>query len=168
LIAAANVAELSLPLRVVQPLENIMPIVIEGLKELSDKLATMPAKAAKRYLSRCGEKAAQVVVDALEQTVPVDYGYLEEAITWQKKWLDGNESTMDIRIGPMKGAFWGSLQEFGTAERTGWDKNGKPFHHGATPPLRWMSRAWESCRDECLDVFATEAIGILMDLENKE
>jgi HK97 gp10 family phage protein len=137
------------------PLQNIMAdaIVIEGLKELSDRLAEMPAKAAKRYLSRAGEKAAEVVIEALEQTVPVDVGYLEETLTWQKKWDGEDDTTMIISIGAAKGAFWGSLQEYGTRFQK---------------PQRWMSTAWESCKGETLNVFATEAIGILMDLENKD
>jgi HK97 gp10 family phage protein len=128
-------------------------VEIDGLKELSDRLANMPAKAAKRYLSKCADPAAEVVLDAMADTVPVDVGYLEEKLTSQKHWEGGDETTMVILIGPEKGAFWGSLQEFGTRYE-------KPQH--------WMSKAWESCKAKCLDVFATEAIGLLQDLENKD
>jgi len=144
-------------------------IEIEGLAALSDALTTQTAAAAKRYLGRCGDKAAQVVVEALEQTVPVEAGILEETITWQKKWLEGDdETTMEIRIGPTKLAFWGSFQEFGTEDREGTDKRGRHFHHAAQPPQRWMTRAWESSKDKCLSAFATEALGILHDLENRK
>jgi HK97 gp10 family phage protein len=130
-----------------------MPIVIEGLAELSNVLTELTPKAAKRYLSNAGEKAAQVVVDNLEQTVPVEVGYLEEMLGWQKKWIDGgDQTTMEIVIGPLKPAYWGSFQEFGTRYQAG---------------QHWMGRAWEGCRDQCLSVFATEALGILADLENK-
>lgn len=144
-----------------------MAIVIDGLKELSDKLASMPATAAKRYLSRAGEAATEVVVEALQESAPVGIGILEKSITSQKKWLDGAETTMDISVGPSKQVFWGMFQEFGTQEVSGVDKNGKKFHHTAQPAQHWMSRGWESCKDKALDAFATEAIGILQDLENK-
>jgi hypothetical protein len=131
-----------------------MPIVIEGLKELSDLLTEQTPRAAKRYLSRCAEPAAQVVIDAMAETVPVGIGILEEQLGWQKKWgNDGDQTTLEISIGPLKPAFWGSLQEFGTATQ---------------PAQHWFGRAWESSRDECLNVFKTEAIGLLLDLQNKK
>jgi hypothetical protein len=100
------------------------------------------------------EPAAQVVLDAMAETVPVGVGILEEQLGWQKKWgSDGDQTTMDIAIGPLKPAFWGSFQEFGTATQ---------------PARHWFGNAWESCRDECLNVFATEAIGLLQDLENRK
>jgi HK97 gp10 family phage protein len=131
-----------------------MPIVIEGLAELSEVLTTLAPQAAKRYLSRCAKPAAQVVLDEMGQTVPVGIGRLEECLTSQKTWDNdgGDETTMLVVIGPTKNAFWGSLQEFGTKFQTG---------------THWMGRAWESSKDRCLDVFATEALGILADLENK-
>jgi HK97 gp10 family phage protein len=131
-----------------------MPIEIEGLADLSKMLTTLTPRAAKRYLSRCGEPAAEVVIDAMEQTVPVGVGILEESLTWKKSFLnDGDETTMEIVIGPTRSAYWGSFQEFGTR-----------FQQGQ----HWMGRAWEACKDKCLSVFATEALGILHDLENKK
>jgi hypothetical protein len=144
-----------------------MPIQIEGLADLSQMLTELAPNAAKRYLSRAGEAAAEVVIEALDDTVPVGVGILEESITWDKHWLDGDETTMEINIGPTKQAFWGMFQEFGTQEVTGADRNGKKFHHAAQPAQRWMTNAWLGCRDKCLDVFATEAVGILQDLENR-
>ena len=134
--------------------KGFMPIEIEGLADLSKMLTELTPQAAKRYLSRCAEPAAQVVLDAMAQTVPVGVGILEEELGWQKKWANsGDETTMEINIGPLKPAFWGSFQEFGTATQ---------------PAQHWMGRAWEGCRDQCLDVFATEAIGLLQDLENRK
>ena len=131
-----------------------MPIEIEGLKELSDLLTEQTPRAAKRYLGRCAEPAAQVVLDALDKTVPVGVGILEEQLSWTRKFINGDDdTTMVINIGPLKPAFWGSFQEFGTAKQEG---------------QHWMGRAWESCRDECLDVFKTELVGLMMDLENKK
>lgn len=130
-----------------------MSIEIDGLAELSDLLTNETPAAAKRYLSRCAEPAAQVVIDAMKETVPVGVGILEEALGWQKKWgATDDEAVLDMVIGPLKLAFWGSFQEFGTVHQQG---------------QHWMGSAWMDCRDRCLDVFATEAIGILQDLENK-
>jgi len=129
-------------------------VTIDGLAELSNLLTELTPRAAKRYLSRCAEPAAQVVLDAMAETVPVGVGILEEELGWQKHWgSDGDETTMVIEIGPIKGFFWGSLQEFGTVTQ---------------PAQHWFGRAWESSKDECLNVFATEAIGLLQDLENKK
>jgi HK97 gp10 family phage protein len=129
-------------------------IQIEGLKDLSDLLTELTPRAAKRYLRRCAEPAAQVVLDALHETVPVGVGILEEQLSYSVRFLnDGDETTMEVRIGPEKPAFWGSFQEFGTATREG---------------QHWMGRAWEGCKDEVLNVFATEAIGLLQDSENKK
>jgi hypothetical protein len=127
---------------------------IDGLAELSNLLTELTPQAAKRYLSRCAEPAAQVVLDAMAETVPVGVGILEEMLGWQKHWgSDGDETPMEIEIGPLKPAFWGSLQEFGTATQ---------------PATHWFGNAWMGCRDKVLNVFVTECTGLLMDLENKK
>ena len=129
-------------------------VQIEGLKELSDLLTELTPKAAKRYLSRCAEPAATVVLDAMAETVPVGVGILEEALGWQKKWgNDGDQTTMVISIGPLKFAYWGSFAEFGTATQ---------------PAQHWMGNSWESCKAECLNVFKTELTGLLLDLQNRK
>lgn len=146
-----------------------MPIEIEGLADLSNVLTTLVPAAAKRYLSRAGDAAASVVVEALEESAPTEIGILEESVVSQKKWgTEDDQTTMDIDIGPTKQAYWGMFQEFGTQEVTGTDKDGKPFHHAAQPAQHWIGRGWEGCKEKTLDVFATEAIGILQDLENKQ
>jgi HK97 gp10 family phage protein len=127
-------------------------IEIEGLADLSDMLTTMSPRAAKRWLLRAVEPAAQVVLDAMHETVPVEVGILEERLGYDKEFTNGDETTLTVNIGPMKGIFWGSLQEFGTRSQQG---------------QHWMGRAWESSNNRCLDVFATEALGILADLENR-
>ncbi len=130
------------------------PVTIEGLKELSDMLTTLAPAAAKRYLSRVAEPAAQVVLNAMAETVPVGVGVLEECLGFQKHWgTDGDQTTMVIEIGPLKNVFWGSIQEFGSVFQ---------------PAQHWFGRAWESCKDEVLNTFATEATALLMDLENKK
>jgi hypothetical protein len=79
---------------------------------------------------------------------------LEGNIAMQVSFDGGDDQTsMLVEIGPARKTFWGMFQEFGTRFQKG---------------IHWMSRAWESCQDRCLDVFATEATGLLMDLENKK
>lgn len=129
-----------------------MPVEIQGLAQLSEMLSDMSPRAAKRWLSRVAEPAATVVLDALKETVPVDVGVLEAALTYDKEFTTGDETVMTVSIGPTAGYFWGSLQEFGTRFQAG---------------QHWMGRAWESCKGKCLNVFATEALGILADLANK-
>jgi HK97 gp10 family phage protein len=127
-------------------------IQIEGLSELSDKLATLAPAAAKRYLRRCGSKAAEVVLDAMGETVPVGIGILEESLIYKVKFTEADETTMEVKIGPTKKAFWGMFQEFGTRFQAG---------------KHWMGRAWEGCKKQCLQTFVDEGQGILRDLEGK-
>jgi HK97 gp10 family phage protein len=130
-----------------------MPIVIEGLKELSDRLANMAPRAAKRYLKKAGAGGAEVVFEVMQQTVPVDVGRLEEVLGYDISFAGSDDATtMTVDIGPYKSAFWGSFQEFGTSTQQG---------------QHWMGRAWEATRDKVLDVMATEMTGLLLDLENK-
>jgi HK97 gp10 family phage protein len=131
-----------------------MAIEIDGLADLSDMLTTLAPRAAKRYLKKAADPAAQVVLDALKDTVPVGVGILEEELTYSTRFEDvGEDTVLTVKIGPKRSAFYGSLQEFGTRFQKG---------------QHWMGRAWESCKDRVLSVFATEALGILADLENRK
>jgi HK97 gp10 family phage protein len=114
-------------------------ITITGLDDLAEMLTKIAPKAAKRYLSKCADPAAQVMLDAMDQTVPVDGGELREALDKQKKWgSEGDQTTMNITIGPRKGKAWGSMQEYGTKTQ---------------PAQHWMSNAWQSCKSQVLDVY---------------
>jgi HK97 gp10 family phage protein len=130
-----------------------MPIIIEGLAELSDRLVNIAPRAAKRYLKKAGDAGAKIVVAELQETVPVEVGYLEEAMGYDIS-FDGSDdaTTMTVDIGPFKQAYWGEMQEWGTSTQQG---------------QHWMGRAWEETRDKVLDVMATEMTGMLLDLENK-
>ena len=131
-----------------------MPIVVEGLADLSNMLTTLAPRAAKRYLVRVADPAAKVVLNAMAETVPVGVGILEEELDYKTKFTDvGGSTILTVSIGPKRSAFWGMFQEFGTRFQVG---------------QHWMGRAWESCKERCLNVFVTEAIGILQDLENKK
>lgn len=145
-----------------------MPIEIEGLKELSEMLTEIAPRAAKRYLKNACQKGADVFKEAAEESAPTGIGILEESIVTQTHWDEGEGTTnLEIDIGPLRSVFWSHLQEFGTQDVTGTDKNGKPFHHTAQPAQRWLTHAFEGSRDRALDVVATELTGLLMDLENK-
>lgn len=130
-------------------------VQIEGLAELSDLLQNETVRAAKRYLRNCIEPCSQIVLDAAAETVPVGHGVLEEALGYEVgRWQnDDGESSIEIRIGPLKGYFWGSIQEFGSV---------------TNPAQHWLQRAWESCKDAVLNEFSTNAVGLLLDLQNKK
>ncbi len=147
-----------------------MKLEIEGLADLSNLLTQEAPRAAKRYLGRAADPAVEVVLDAMRETVPVGIGILEEELSSEKQFEDVDGATvLTVNIGPNKpSSKWGSLQEFGSQDVEGTDESGKHFHHTAQPGQHWMGRAWESSKDKVLDVFATEAIGILQDLENKK
>ena len=145
-------------------------IKIEGLAELSELLTQEAPRASKRYLNRAADPATEVVLDALHETVPVGIGILEEELGSEKHFEDSNgATTLTVDIGPFKpSSRWGSQQEFGSQDVEGTDSAGRHFHHTAQPGQHWMGRAWEACRDKVQDVFATEATGILLDLQNKK
>lgn len=148
-----------------------MGIEIEGLSELSDMLTDIAPSAARRYMRKALGAGADVVQEAAEDTAPEGIGILEESIVQKAIWSsddDAGTTTLEIDIGPTKHAFWGMFQEFGTQEVIGTDENGKPFHHTAQPGQHWLQRAWESSKDRCLDVVATEMTGLQQDLENKQ
>jgi HK97 gp10 family phage protein len=133
-----------------------MPIKIDGLQELSEALKHESVRTAKRYLVNCAKPAADVVIEAMEQTVPVDVGKLEGNLGYQTRFSnDGGPdvTTLTVNIGPARSTFWGLFSEFGTF---------------CQPGIHWMSRAFESCKDRVLSVFATELTARLMDLQNKK
>lgn len=131
-----------------------MPVIIEGLAELSEMLTQESVRTAKRYLVNCAKPAADVVIDAMKDTVPVGLtGRLEENLTYQTRFSDGDGTTLTVNIGPARSTWWGSWQEFGTFCQQG---------------QHWMGRAWETCQDKCLSVFATEMLARLSDLESKQ
>lgn len=129
-----------------------MPIVIDGLSELSEKLTHESVRTAKRYLLRVAKPAAEVVIDAMRETAPEETRRLEDELTYQSKFTNGDGTTLTIKIGPARATFWGMFQEFGTRNQ---------------PGQHWIARAWASCQDKCLSVFGTEALARLADMEEK-
>jgi HK97 gp10 family phage protein len=130
-----------------------MPIIVEGLSELSEMLTQESVRTAKRYLVNAAKPAAEVVITALDETVPVATGRLEGAMDYQTRFESGDQTTLKVKIGPTNEAWWGSWQEFGTHTQ---------------PGQHWMARAWEGCQDEVLSVFATEMLARLADMEEKK
>lgn len=130
-----------------------MPIKIDGLAELSEMLTHESVRTAKRYLVNCAKPAADVVIEAMDETVPVYKDRLEAGLGYQSRFSDGDGTTLTVNIGPAKSTFWGQFQEFGTRFQ---------------PAQRWMTRAFESCKDRCLSVFATEMLARLADMEEKK
>jgi hypothetical protein len=145
-------------------------VQIEGLAELSDLLTQEAPRAAKRYLNRAADPATEVVLDAMRDTVPVGIGILEEELGSDKHFEDvAGATVLTVDIGPFKpSSKWGSLQEFGSQDVEGTDSAGRHFHHTAQPGQHWVGRAWEASKEKVLEVFATEATGILLDLQNKK
>lgn len=130
-----------------------MPVTIEGLDELSTLLTEETARTAKRYLLKVAQPAADVVIEEMKTTAPEMTQRLEEGIGSQSRFTNAEQTNLTISIGPAWETFWGAFQEFGSS---------------TYPALHWMERAWESCKNRCLDVFATEATAMLLDLENKK
>ncbi|HSY29172.1 MAG TPA: HK97-gp10 family putative phage morphogenesis protein, partial [Burkholderiaceae bacterium] len=115
--------------------------------------------------------AAEVVVAAADQTAPVadigtkehPAGLLKASLDYQTRFSkpqEGEDTQLVVNIGLKelldkdgKNLMWyGSLQEFGTQTQAA---------------QHWLGRAWEASQDECLSVFATEALARLADMEDK-
>lgn len=127
-------------------------VTVEGLDELADLLRNQAPKAAKRYLRKVTSKAADVILEALNETVPVDGGELEESLMW-KKTRNADPNYIEVNIGPKKGTAWGSMQEFGTKFQ---------------PAQHWMGRAWMDSKDAALAVFEAEASIMCDKLRDKD
>ncbi len=142
-----------------------MPIEILGTAELSELLAKEAPAAAHRYLLKVAAPAADVVIQAAQETVPVRYGVLQAGIRRWTHWTSGDGgSQLEIDIGPSHRQYWGLFLEFGTKEQFDGQRNPtkrrrarKMYHHGGTPARHWFLRAWEGCKDKVLDTFASGA-----------
>lgn len=132
-------------------------VTVEGLDELADLLRNQTPVAAKRYLRRVTVAAANVVIDALEVTIPVAAGVLDEHLMF-KKTRNADPLQVEVNIGPEKFFFWGSIQEFGAHLPNG----------GTVPAQHWMGRAWMACKDQCLAVFEAEASIMCDTLKDKQ
>jgi len=117
-----------------------MGIDLKGFEDISTMLSDVAPKAAKSMMVKAAKPAAEVVIAAMADTVPVGVGILEEQLVYKNKWSsDVGGEVLNTNIGPTKSAFWGMFQEFGTSKMEG---------------KHWMARAWEGCKDEVLEVYA--------------
>lgn len=144
-----------------------MPITIDGLDDLSTLLTQRAPQSAKRYLKKCLDGGADIFKAEAEANAPKESGTLAGNIVTKTEFESGDgDTSLTIKIGPKKGIKWGSLQEFGSQDVRGEDKNGKPFHHTAQPAQRWLTNTYLDNRERVLSVIGTEMIGLLQDLEN--
>ena len=106
-----------------------MPIVISGLSELSEALTHKSARTAKRWLLKCAEPAAKVVVAAGSQNAPEapagtkdtrhPAGMLKASLDYQTRFdkpQQGEDTRLVVKIGLKNDGtsmWYGSLQEFG-------------------------------------------------------
>lgn len=115
-------------------------IEITGLKELSEMLTQIAPKAAKSYVVKCAKPAAQVIVEAMQDTAPSEVGTLRDSIIFRNQWgqADDGGEALTTSVGPNKHVPWGMWQEFGTSHIAG---------------RHWMSKAWSDCQEHVLDMF---------------
>lgn len=132
---------------------DTMSIKITGLEELSQMLTEESVRTAKRYLVNMAKKAAVPMLDAMEQTVPVDTGKLEGGLGFQTRFSGGDQTTLTVKIGPDASGWYGSFQEFGTKYQQ--------------PPKHWVENAWNASKDDVLQAFVDEAKARLADMKAK-
>ena len=87
-----------------------MSVRIDGLSELSEMLTQESVRTAKRYLVNCAKPAADVVIEAMKETVPVGVtGRLDEELGYQTRFDgSGDGTTLTVNIGPARSTWWGS------------------------------------------------------------
>lgn len=111
---------------------------ITGLEELKDILNSQMRTQLRKALREAAEQMAQVWIDAIVAKVPRDTGFLAEHITSLIRYRDGG-SSLDLKVGPVKEAFYILFTEFGTA------------FMAAQPAMR---PAYEEHKDEVVEIFA--------------
>lgn len=127
-------------------------VEVEGLKDLERALDDLQRPAAKALIRRSLMKAAKTFAEHAQDFAPDgDTGDLGDSIQastkltkrqqfLHRRFAGDSRSSVEVFVGPVYqdqkyGAFYGHLQEFGTA------------HHAAQP---FMRPAWISGRDQIL------------------
>jgi len=110
---------------------------LEGLDELEEAFTTGNKRAVFKFLRRVEMNAAKILVDALSEEAPYEYGELSEDI--HRQTVVNNEGTT-VRVGPSQNTFWGLMQEFGTPTQ---------------PAQHWAENAAREHQDEVLEEFYT-------------
>lgn len=123
---------------------------ITGLDKLTDNLSQGSARAAKNFLRRIERKAAQPILEAQQEHVPVRDGDLLEGLTISST---SDDHSVTTAIGPEKDEnFIGRFTEFGTVDQ---------------PAQHWMDAAFRESAQSALDIMTEELQDALKDMEQK-
>jgi len=121
---------------------------ISGLDELEDALNAGGKKAAQRFLRSIERKAAKVVLNAMEETVPVVTGALRDSLAIRST---TGQDGLTVMVGPTKDEnYIGRFTEFGTVKQ---------------PAQHWMDEAFQSSKEESLTVLIEEATKSLEEMK---
>jgi HK97 gp10 family phage protein len=128
---------------------DAITVEISGLEDVEKTLTDTTRKVAAKYLRKAMKAGTQIIQDRIEQSAPVDTGFLSEHI---KVAIDtkGDSASMTAHIGPAPQAYYGMFEEFGA--------NGRPGLH-------FMEQAAIDTRDEVIQTFADTARNSLDDLK---
>lgn len=87
---------------------------IEGAKEVEVVLRRLPNQVRGRVLRAVAMSGARVLRDAARQNAPVESGTLRESIVARGERRAGRHEVR-VKVGPLRTAFYGLFQEFGTS-----------------------------------------------------
>src|ERR1700733_5472224 len=130
-------------------------IKIYGIDPLKRLLDSATQESAKYFLTQIVTSCGPIIKEAFKDGAPVEAGVLEESIVEQ---VEGDGFQMKAMYGPMKGIFWGSLQEFGWNQKghvltvRGRDRRKYRVRLTKDGPAiagtHWMQRSWEGVKDK--------------------
>jgi HK97 gp10 family phage protein len=123
---------------------------VRGLDELGKQLGENSVTAIKRTLRRVEKECGKIWIEAMQERAPVDTGNLEESITYQ---TESTEAGMTLYVGPDKGGYYGTFQEFGTRFQSA-----QPF----------VRPAFEDTQGEVIDKFGQVLAEELQTLEQQK
>lgn len=116
-----------------------------GLDELEQTLIAGGKSAAQKFLRNVEKKAAQPVLEAMQETVPI--GLTGDLLVALKMQSQTAQDGMVVKVGPTSDEnYIGRFAEFGTEKQ---------------PAQHWMSRAFSNSKEAALDGFiqaATESL----------
>jgi HK97 gp10 family phage protein len=118
---------------------------LTGLDELEQTLIAGGQKSAQKFLRTVEKKAAQPVLEAMQETVPI--GLTGDLLVSLKIQSQSAKDGVVVMIGPTSDEnFIGRFSNFGTEKQ---------------PATHWMDRAWAASKEAALDGFiqaATESL----------
>ena len=119
---------------------------IEGLKELQQKLDTLPKKLAKRILRPALQDAGEIVQQAAGVRAPRKSGTLTTNIV--VKVTVHHDLAADVKIGPDEESFYGKFSELGTSPHDETSKDGRTWRHPGEPARPWLRPSFVETTDE--------------------